>query len=324
MFSAEFATSLFRWLVYASLGLTVLQIYLTLNRLWKRKHEPAVAQSISILGEFVGLIPITVFTLHFGLQAEWEGFVDGILWIFGVSVTVLIGTGMWVEGRRGRGFWTLLVEAIRQERDEVGYLARSFLRPSNADQILEILGSVALLDARLDDRERQFIQSFADAWNIEIDWERFDGLGEVGEDVDGAGGGAGSDPVRLRKRVSAYLQTSPPLAQVVQLGDVLNALVEIDDDVSSEEALVMGEIDGMLSAYAGASEPRWGVVLVPQEKEQVDAVRSLLPDLEPTHVRGGRAWLVGRHHSREYAEVVGKRYQNLNIFVAVIRLDLAA
>lgn len=313
MFSADLAATLFRVLIYASLALTVLQIYLTINRLWKRKHEPAVAQSISIIGEFVGLIPMTVFTIHFGMQSEWEGFFDGILWIVAVVVTVMIGSGMWVEGRRGRGFWTLLLESIRQERDEVGYLAQSFLRPSNADQLIGILGSVAMLDAHLDDRERDFVQSFADAWHIEVDWDQF-----LSREAEGA------DPVILRDGVAGYLSTSPPVAQVVQLGDVLNALVEIDDDVSREEALVMAEVNGMLSAYAGAAEPRWGVLLVPQERDQEEAVRSLLPDLEPTNVRGGRAFLVGRHHSREYAEVVGKRYQDLNIFVAVIRLDLAA
>ncbi|MEX2530534.1 MAG: hypothetical protein WD960_07165 [Gemmatimonadota bacterium] len=313
MFSAESAALFFRWLIYASLLLVVLQIYLTLNRLWKRKHEPAVAQSISIMGEFVGLIPMTVFTVHFGLQSEWEGFAEGVLWIFAVTVTVLIGTGMWVEGRRGRGFWTLLLDSIRQERDEVGYLARSFLRPSNADQLISILGSVAMLDAHLDERERQFVQSFADAWHIEIDWDRI-----LARDSHG------TDPIRLRDALAGYLSTSPPLAQVVQLGDVLNALVEIDDDVSDEERLVMSEVNGLLSAYAGAEDPRWGVVLVPQDPEQERAVRSLLPDLEPTDVRGGRAFLVGRHHSREYAEVVGGRYRDLRIFVAVIRLDLAA
>ena len=311
--SSDLAANLFRFLVYASIGLTVLQIYLTLNRLWKRKHEPAVADSVSILGEFIGLLPLTILTINFGLEGQWEGFIDGLLWVFAASVTVMVGTGMWVEGRRREGFLRNLLDSIRAERDEVGYLAKSFLRPSNADQILEILRSVALLDAHLDDRERAFIQSFADAWRIDVDWS------EMERD-----GGVRSDPVRLRTRLSEYLATSPPLAQVVQLGDVLGALVEIDDDVSEEEALVIGEINGMLSAYAGAEKPRWGVVLVPQEEAQVQAVRTLLPDLEPTDVRGGRAWLVGRHHSREYAEVVGGRYRELNVFVAVIRLDQAA
>jgi hypothetical protein len=311
--SSDLFAGAFRILVYASIGLTVLQIYLTLNKLWKRKHEPAVAESISILGEFVGLVPLAIMTLNFGFVGQWEGFVDGIFWILAASVTVLIGTGYWVEGRRGRGVLRLLVESIQAERDEVGYLARSFTRPSNARQILDILGHVALLDASLDERERNFIDSFARAWHVEVDWR------DLQERQ-----GEGTDPVRLRDAVAAYLATSPPQAQVVQLGDVVGALVAIDDDVSDEESLIKHEIDGMLAGYVGAAEPRWGVVLVPQEKEQEEAIRSLLPNVQPTSVRGGRAFLVGRHHSREYAEVVGGRYQSLNIFVAVIRVDQAA
>ncbi|NNK62800.1 MAG: hypothetical protein HKO98_06275, partial [Gemmatimonadetes bacterium] len=111
--SSEVLTGLFRILVYASIGLTMVQIYLTLNRLWKRKHEPVVAESISIMGEFVGLAPLMIMTANFGLLGQWEGFVDGLLWIFSASVTVLIGTGLWVEGRRREGVFSLLRSSLR-------------------------------------------------------------------------------------------------------------------------------------------------------------------------------------------------------------------
>lgn len=110
------------YLVIGSLPLAALQIYLTTNKLWKRKHERAVAESISILGEFAGLIPVTLLTVKFVLDGQWEGAVDGILWVLGATVAVLIGSGRWVEGRRDHGFFRLLVDSIRVERGEVGYL----------------------------------------------------------------------------------------------------------------------------------------------------------------------------------------------------------
>jgi hypothetical protein len=118
------------YLVIASLGLAALQVYLTTNKLWKRKHEPAVAESISIMGEFVGLIPVTFLTLKFMLDGQWEGAADGLIWVVGATVAVFIGTGRWVEGRRDRSFFRLLSDSVRQERGEVGHLAKSFLRPS--------------------------------------------------------------------------------------------------------------------------------------------------------------------------------------------------
>jgi hypothetical protein len=309
--SSEVIGDLFRVLVYASIGLTVLQIYLSLNRLWKRKHERVVAESVSILGEFVGLVPLMILTANFGLEEQWEGFVDGLLWIFAAGITVLIGTGRWVEGQREQGWMSLLFSAIRTERGEVGYLARSFFRPSGAHRILEILGKVALLDETLDERERGFIQSFADSWSVEFSWDVF----ESG-DLSGT-----RDLIGLQSSVEAYLRTSPPDEQVRQLGDVIQALVRIDDDVSPDEAMMVSELQGMFDVYLGEGRAGWAVVLVPQSDEQDEAIRTLVPGVKATEIRGGRAYLVGRHHSRDYAEVVGQRYQSLNVFSAVIPVE---
>jgi hypothetical protein len=115
----ELLRSSIQFMAAASLLLAAAQVYLTLNKLWKRKHEPAVAESISIMGEFVGLVPLFFLTLNFMLQGSWEGTVDGVFWLGAGSVSIAIGTGMWVEGRRGRGFFTLLKEALALERGEV-------------------------------------------------------------------------------------------------------------------------------------------------------------------------------------------------------------
>lgn len=309
--STELLSGLFRALLYASIGLTVVQVYLTLNRLWKRKHERVVAESVSILGEFVGIVPLIVMTANFGLQGQWEGFVDGVIWIFATGVTVLIGAGLWVEGQRRQGLLSLLVGAIRAERGEVGYLARSFFRPSGARQILNILGQVALLDDHLDDRERAFIESFAKSWRVEFSWKELeDEAATLSRDLMG-----------LRSSVAAYLATSPPDQQVQQLGDVIQALIRIDEDVSTEEAMMISEFEGMFSAYLGEEEPRWGVVLVPQSDAQDGAIQALVPGIEPAEIRGGRAYVVGRHHSRDYAEMVGDRYHALDVFSAVIPMN---
>ena len=119
-------------LTVASLAVAALQIYLTLNKLWIRKHEKAVAESISIMGETLGLVPLTVLSLNYAVDGYWEGIVDSLIWIVAGAVTIAIGTGRWVEGKRQRGFWTLLREALSLERDEVGDLALSLFRPSAA------------------------------------------------------------------------------------------------------------------------------------------------------------------------------------------------
>jgi hypothetical protein len=301
------------YLVIASLILAALQIYLTTNKLWKRKHERVVAESISIMGEFVGLVPVLLLTLKFTLDGQWQGAVDGLLWITGATIAVAIGSGMWVEGRRHLGFSQLLKEAIQLERDEVGYLAKSFMRPSGAAHILRILGRIALLDDDLDERERRFIESFARSWGIDFAWDSV----IAGPDDQPA------DLLPLREDVRSYLATSPPPQQVRQLHDVLHALVNIDDQVTREEDLMLAELDGMLDAYL-RDEPDaasgFAVVLVPQGAEQDQAIAAVLPDLQKRELHGGQVYVAGTYHSFDFAELVSAQYRALNFFTAVVRM----
>jgi hypothetical protein len=301
------------YLVIGSLMLAALQIYLTTNKLWKRKHERVVAESISIMGEFVGLVPVLLLTLKFTLDGQWQGAVDGLLWITGASIAVAIGSGMWVEGRRHLGFSQLLKDAIQLERDEVGYLAKSFMRPSGAAHILRILGRIALLDDDLDERERRFIESFARSWGIDFAWDSV-----IARPDDKP-----SDLLPLREDVRSYLATSPPPPQVRQLHDVLHALVNIDDQVTREEDLMLAELDGMMAAYlrdeadAGSG---FAVVLVPQGAEQDQAIAAVLPDLQKRELHGGQVYVAGTYHSFDFAELVSAQYRALNFFTAVVRM----
>lgn len=301
-----------RILTVASLGLAAAQIYLTLNKLWVRRHERIVAESISIYGELVGLVPLFFLTVSFLLDRSWEGVVDGVIWMFAGSITIAIGAGLWVEGKRGTSFWKLVREALALERAEVGELAKSFFKPSGASQILEILSQVALIDEHLDDREKAFIQTFADAWGIKVEWDVIRARAQKDS----------IDPVRLRSAVDNYLVTSPPAGQVEQLGDVLIALVHADEEVTPEEELILAEVSGMLEAYVdgGESGPRFAVAMVPQSDEQERAIRAVLPDLKPEKVAGGSAYVVGRYFSGRFAEIVSERYRTLNVFTTVLRI----
>jgi hypothetical protein len=271
-----------------------------------------VAESVSIMGEFVGLVPLLFLTLNFMLQGQWEGTVDGVLWLGAGGATIAIGTGRWVEGKRGRGFITLLKEALELERGEVGDLARRFFRPAGANRILRILGHVALIDDHLDDREMEFIQSFVDAWGIPFSPE--------GLQAREAGGHVNYR--ELRGDVQAYLATSPPPNQVQQLSDVVNALIHVDEAVSDEESLVLEELDGMWNAYLDqdAETALFGVAVVPQSPTQDRAIAQVIPNVGKTPVQGGEAYVVGSYHSERYAEAMGGQYRDLGFFTTVVRV----
>ncbi|HSM37125.1 MAG TPA: hypothetical protein VK837_12055 [Longimicrobiales bacterium] len=302
--------SVLRTLTAASLLLAVAQVYLTLNKLWTRKHEQVVAESISIAGEAVGLVPLVLLSLTFAIEGQWLGLFDAALWGTSAAVTIAIGAGVWVEGRRKRPFLSLVRDALKLERREVGHLARSLLLPSNAEEILEVLVHLALVDQRLDARERAFIEHFAEAWRLDFSWER------IRHDPDEQHG----DYLVLQQKVAAHLATSPSDAQVRQLSDIVRALVEVDDEVSPEEALVVAEVEGMLEAYlSGEREERpYTVALVPQSPDQDRAITTVLPGVEKTELQGGHAFLAGGYHSRDFAELVGDRYRDLGFFTVVV------
>ena len=306
----ETLVSVLRTLTAASLLLAVAQVYLTLNKLWTRKHEQVVADSISIAGEAIGLVPLVLLSVTFAVEGQWLGLADAGLWTIAAAVTIAIGAGAWVEGRRKRPFLSLIREALKLERREVGHLARSLLQPSNAEEILEILVRLAMVDQRLDARERAFIERFAEAWRLDLSWER----------VEARAREEAGDYLALQRTVAAHLATSPPDAQVRELSDIVRALVEVDEEVSPEEALVAAEVEGMLEAYlAGTRSDRpYAVALVPQTPEQERSIASVLPGVRKTRLQGGHAFLAGGYHSPAFAEMVGERYRGLGFFTVVV------
>lgn len=297
-------------LTVASVALVAAQVYLILNKLWIRKHERAVAESISIMGEMLGIVPLTLLTLNYAMDGYWAGAADSLLWVLAGAVTIVIGTGRWVEGKRRRGFWTLVRESLRLERGEVGDLARSFFRPSSAREIVEILGQVALLDRTLDDRERAFVESFAESWGVDFSWDDLE-----------AGEGGHMDMVRLRGSVERYLATSPPQGQVSQLADTLRSLVRIDQVTTPDEELMLEELHGMLGEYAGerAEAARHVVAVVPQDPKQDTVLSTLLPGLTKRRLEGGLAYPVGPFYSDRYADVVAEQYRSMSFFATVVR-----
>lgn len=50
-------------IVCCSFGFVFVEIYLTLSKLWWRKHGPRLVDSSSAMSKVVGLVPVTVFAI---------------------------------------------------------------------------------------------------------------------------------------------------------------------------------------------------------------------------------------------------------------------
>ena len=294
-------------MAYASLGFSFAAAYLKINKLWKRKHIAEVANSVSIMGNVFDIIPLTIFSLNFLLVAQWQGLIDSVLWMFAGAVSILIGSGLWVQGNRGKSFWTRVKESLKLEKSEVGHLATSFFRPSGAEIILEIFARFAYIDRDLVAREQELIQSFADTWHLDINWEEHRKLADLEQPV---------SFVKTRGTVARYLKMSPPAAQVAQLIDVLHALVEIDENVSDQEKVILEEVHNFLLGYIDDSEiqANFTVIIAPQNRKQDAAIGALLPDVQKIEVAGGSGYLVGSFYSQDYADVICDQYRALGYF----------
>ena len=297
-------------LAFASLGFSLVEVYLTANKLWTRKHETEVAESISVTAQLTGLVPGIIYSLNFMFERQWQGMLDQLLFLGLALLYILIAMKFWVEGERKKGLWRLFKQALRQDKQEAGNLAKSFFKPSGANKILKIFAQIAMIDEELEPREKEFIQSFADNWNINFNWEELTSNRKSGSDV---------NYVKLRQDLADYLATSPPENQVSQFKDTIVALVNIDEEVSEQEQLILAELNGMLSRYLDEHHnlEAYHVVIAPQNERQSELIATTLQELSEYPVAEGTAYHCGPFYSKQYAQIVCDRYRSLNLFGVV-------
>lgn len=283
--------------------------YLGTNKIWKRKHEKSVAQSISLVARAISIATnITLLIQSFSTIFIAINF--GI-WLIVEIILVLIGSGLWVAGEQKKSFFQRVKEALKLESEEAGDLAKSLFLPSNADNVLTILGRLALVDNQLDQKEKEILQSFADDWKVNFDPNKIGHLEESDQF---------SSYDRLRKDLDEYLKLSPPDQQVSQLADIMQSLIKIDGDVSHEEELIVEELLGLINRYLDKHEEdnRYYIAIVPQDAEQETAIQALIADTKKKKVAGGLAYVNGPYFSRKYSEILSEQYHALNCLAVVV------
>lgn len=297
-------------LVYILLALLATEIYLKINKLWTRKHEKVVAESISVTSKLMAVVLGLIDSLYYFFEKQWHGVITNVLFLMVAVISMAIGLKLWVPEDRKKGLWRLLKEALQQDREEAGNLAQSFFKPSGAKTIIKIFAQIALIDETLDEREKEFIQSFADNWDIDLNWEELTSNRTNASHI---------NYLKLRQDLADYLETSPPEDQVSQFRDVIVALVNIDEEVSEQEQLILAELNGLFSQYLGKKDDLevYHIVVVPQNERQSGIIKARFPELSEYAVAEGSAYHSGAFYSKKYAEIVCNQYRELNLFGVV-------
>lgn len=301
--------------IWISLLMSVIQVYLQTNKIWKRKHERIVAESQSIAGLSLLLLNCLIWLISYIIKNDYESIIDTSLIVFQSTIFLLIGTGLWVKGQRRMGFWNLVKQALKIEKKEANYLLKRFFKPQNAEVIIDILHQLAMIDEELDSREEVLIRYFAIEWNINYSPEsRNKGRSKDIKD---------KKYVALRNKVYDYLQRDPPVEQVSQLKDLINELIRADEKISPEESLISKELMGMINAYLEKEEKRdfYQVIIVPQNPQQESRIQELIPDSQRIKTFGGTVYTIGSFYSKEFADMICQKFRKFNLFTIVYNLE---
>jgi hypothetical protein len=295
------------FLVAIGIVISAVSSYLIVNKLWKRRAHREVAESISIAAALLGLFTSIPFLIMFLLiDHSVAGALKTSIGIATGIVFVLIGTGLWVPELREKGFFSLFLRALRLERKESGDLIKQLVQPKGADRILRVLHQLASVDGHVDEKEARLIEDFAHQWRLKV------------PEMDTAGPQV--DLITLRNSVADYLKVRPPPEQAGQVLDLLQLLAEADERITWQESIALEETGGMLRQFVAGEDANVGrheVLIVPQSEQQVDAVRTLLPDREEKVLRGGRVFSVGHYFSPRYAEIVCQKYIAIGLFTTI-------
>jgi hypothetical protein len=289
----------------ASLGTSVVRRYLMLNRLWLRKHERSVAESISIVALLLSLATSLPFLAKNLLRHDLKGSVNELVFLASNVAMLVVGIGLFVPDPLRPTLFAKLRNALKLERVESTDLLRSLVSPRGTELIVAIMHGVATSDRVLDPREIAEIQRFSRAWGVPY-------MPVEGRDVS-------PDSVALRRDVERYVALGPPLEEARALRRVLDHLVHIDGVEDPEERVVLGEIFGLLDHYlTGTPSPSFRILVVPQSDEQEDAIEALVPEAKRGHRAGGLAYVVGTFCSRAYAEKISEAYRESGLLTVVV------
>lgn len=293
-------------------------IYLIVNKLWKRKHEYSVAQSNSVIAALLALgnfFPLSLLALFKG---DWSVFFTYLLFSCTYGFFLLVGIGFWVVRNQNHSFFSLLKQALRQEKGEVGTLSASLFAAKGQEEIVEVLLRTAYLDDELDPKEVDSIETFADRWAIPLPpkehWKQFHE----------------TDPSQRYQKIHSafvrYLSLKPDQKELAQLHDCVKQLIMADGELAYEEQLFFSEISERLRAYESGEtkELDWyGVFLVPQTETQQAAIRSLMPQQEEYTLFSAQVYFLHSFFSRQYADEICRLYMEEGIpAFAVSRIEL--
>ncbi|MTJ12266.1 hypothetical protein FJR11_06590 [Anabaena sp. UHCC 0187] len=276
--------------------------------MWPRKHDPLVVESNSPIAMAVWISVSLPFVIDNTLENDWGAVLTYSFRLIMFIVLFLVSIGFWVKDPQHKGVWQKFLKALKQEAKESTNLIKAVNQPSGKKELLNILYRVAWLDDALNEKERQYIQMFADSWEIDPSHLFAEPPPEKGIDKFN----------KIREEVIVYLALQPSKEQVMSLSDVVQALINIDEEITKEEELIGAEISGMLINYASQEKTAlYGVIIHPTNQKEQENLLALVPEAKEEYICGNPAFIVATFQTATYAEAFSENYREQGFFTIV-------
>lgn len=300
-----------------SILISLFMIYLSVNKIWVRKHDLDVSDSISLFAYTMSIIQATI-TLILALNAlSVKGIFMGCV-SFAVTVLyILIAIGYWVNN--DLTLKQKIFRAYKMDRAESGAMIKDLLNVANIETVFKIIAKIALADRELQRKEIILLKEFAKHNNI--DYEKI--INQVKSEVDQ------DDAVvimsKLKKDIENYMKTSPPKSVVIWFQDLVEKLINIDGVVTDTESVMLAEIKGLMHSYLFAGDKKvekFYLILLPQSKEDEVELLSIRTEIEKSQnsIFGSKvAYILDSFYSKKLAEVTRDSY--LKLFNCAIAIE---
>lgn len=306
----DFFNELLKWLINLSVIITAIVVYLNINKIWSRKHETVVAESVSVVGQLISLLTILPFLISYSFQGNYSDAIYQLFWFIYTAFLILTGIGFWVKEHKYLGIWQKFLKSLKQEKNEVGNLIKDLITSPEKQKLLTILHYLAWLDGELDERERLYIETFTH--QLEIDFEFL---------WDHQSPEKGIDKFNyLCQAVQQYLANNPPKKQVKLLSDLVHTLIAVDEKITLEEEVSVEEIESMIHNYADEKVSSfYQIIIHPKNAEQEKAILSEIPAAKPKCILGDYALIAESFYTQRYAEMISESYREKGWFTVVYK-----
>lgn len=304
--------------------LTVLSKYMMLNKVWVRKHESEVADSVSVSALIIDVVVTIPFLFasfnHFDtnlmVKSSSDIIRDSVL-IITTLMMFLIGIGYWINN--GLSFKAKFKRALKMDRKEFKSLLKDVVMPGSITDIFRVLCMFAIIDNELHEQEVELLQQFAGEYDINYD----EVMGEVQEEFAQKSESIGMGHLKLQ--VEKYLETSPPKNVVIWLQDLIDKIIRADNVVTEEEDIVSSEILAELQNYVegdNVKKEMFHILLIPQDKDEEESILAIDSKLEQSRAQlfgSKKAYVVDSFFSERFAEIVRAKY--LNLFKCFVTIE---